>query len=42
MPWDGVALTRDKPAGSRSVTVTLVAVFGPELLNATVKVTVSP
>ena len=42
VPWLGVAETNVRPAGSRSVTWTLVASFGPLLVRVTVKVIVSP
>ena len=42
VPWLVSASTSDTPAGSRSVTWTLVASFGPLLLSVTVYVTVSP
>src|SRR4029077_20057471 len=42
VPWLGVADTKVKPAGKRSVTCTLVAELGPRSLNCTVNVMVSP
>src|SRR5947208_2469026 len=41
-PRLGVAVTNCRPVGSRSLTVTLVAVSGPRSLRVTVKVMVSP
>src|SRR5262249_20272993 len=41
-PRLGVADTKFSPAGSKSATATLVATFGPRLLNVTVKVMLSP
>src|SRR5262249_8288081 len=41
-PWVGVALSRLRPAGSGSKTVTFVAGLGPLLPKLTVNVTVSP
>ncbi len=35
-PWLGVALTRVAPVGRKSLTVTLVASFGPLLVTVTV------
>src|SRR5262249_53792024 len=42
VPWLGVALTSVKPTGSTSISVTLVALAGPELVSVIVKVMVSP
>src|SRR5438270_801672 len=42
VPWLGLAETKLSPAGSASLTCTLLAAFGPLLLKVTVKVIVSP
>src|SRR5262249_11289000 len=42
VPWLGVAPTKNRPLGSRSVTWTPLASSGPALLRVTVKVMVSP
>src|SRR6516162_916381 len=42
VPWLGVALTRVRPAGKVSATLTFVASLGPVLLRVTVNVIVSP
>ena len=42
VPWLGVSETNVSPAGSRSVSTTLVAASGPALLSLTRKVIVSP
>src|SRR5262245_7458702 len=42
VPWLGVEPTKERPAGRRSLTWTLVAASGPALDRVTVKVIVSP
>src|SRR5262245_15472345 len=42
VPWLGVADTNVKPAGSRSLSSTLVAAFGPSSRTVPVNVIVSP
>src|SRR5262245_52382364 len=42
VPWLGVAETKARPGGSRSVTWTFVAASGPLFTRVTVKVMVSP
>src|SRR5262249_24603185 len=42
LPWLGVADTNVSPAGSRSLTLTWVAAFGPALVRVTVKATTWP
>src|SRR5262249_35041324 len=42
VPFGGVPVTSVRPAGSTSVTTTLLAAFGPAFAACTVKVTVSP